>query len=171
MRRLLPLVLFLASPALGEDLDFGRVPSFAARDLDEKRIVLEELTAEGPVVLTFWATWCKPCRKELPELQKLLKRHGERGLRVVAVSVDGPVDQAKVRPFVRSQGFDFIVVPDLDGEIRRRLQVEVVPTTFLLEGEGRILHRQVGYRQGDEKALEAALLESLEIRDEGAPDP
>ena len=142
----------------------GSVPPLLARDLDGKRFDLEEALEDGPVVITFWATWCKPCRKEMPELQKLLvmfRNEDEKdAFRVIAVNGDGPADQAKVRPYVKSQKFDFTVIPDQDGEVRRNFQVEVFPTTFLVDRDGNVLHRTVGYRRGDEKIL-AERLEAL----------
>lgn len=143
------------------DLDIGAVPDFSARDLSGKRFELRSALESGPAVVTFWATWCKPCRKELPELQRLVEKYGEKGFRVIGVNGDGPVDQAKIRPYVRALGYDFTVIPDPDGEIRRRLQVEVFPTTFLIDADGTIVHRQVGYRQGDEKAIEAEIRKLL----------
>lgn len=138
----------------------NRIPDLVARDLDGNKVNLKE-SLEGPAVVTFWATWCKPCRKELPELEKLVEKYGDRGFRVFGINGDGTVDRAKVRPYVKALGFDFTVIPDPDGEIRRRFQVEVFPTTFLVDGEGGVVHRQVGYRQGDEAILEKALLEIL----------
>lgn len=148
----------------------GSAPALTAKDIDKKPFALDVAWTQGPVVVTFWATWCKPCRKELPELQKLVERYGDRGLQVVAVSGDGPVDQAKVRPYIRSSGFDFVVIPDPDGAWRRRFQVEVFPTSFVIDADGTIVHRQVGYRRGDEKQLEAVLkplLNSVAPKDPG----
>lgn len=144
-----------------ERIETGAAPPLIARDLDDRRFDLGESVREGPAVVTFWATWCRPCRRELPELQKLVERFGQRGFRVVAVSGDGPVDRAKVRPYVKASGFDFTVISDPDGEIRRRFGVEVFPTTFLIDTAGRIVHRQVGYRRGDERLLAARIRELL----------
>ena len=153
------VLLGLAGPASGKSKT-GSIPNVTARNLDGKKIVLKD-SLTGPTVITFWATWCKPCRKELPELQKLVERYGERGFQVVGINGDGPVDQAKIRPYVKALGYDFIIIPDPDGEIRRRFQVEVFPTSFLVDAEGQILHRQVGYRQGDEKVLEERIQDLL----------
>jgi peroxiredoxin len=162
--------LLLAPLAPAQEASVGSVPPLAARTLEGKSIVLAEVLEEGPVVITFWATWCRPCRKELPELQKLVDKYGDRGFRVVAVSGDGPVDAAKVAPYVASQKFTFDVVRDEDGEIRRNFQVEVFPTTFLVGTDGAILHRQVGYRRGDEKLLDGRLAAILpEPEPEAAP--
>jgi len=153
---LLPVALavpLLPAPARAVDVESNTVPSLVARDLAGRRFDLAASLQDGPALVTFWTTWCKPCRKELPELQKLAAAYGERGFHVVGVNGDGPVDRAKVRPYVNALGFTFTVIPDPDGEIRRRFQVEVFPTSFLVDGEGRVVYRQVGYRRGDEKIL------------------
>lgn len=144
----------------------GTIPDLSARDLDGKKVDLRDAIT-APTVIIFWATWCKPCRKEMPELERLVERYREQGLSVVAINGDGPVDQAKIRPYVKALGFTFTVIPDPDGEIRRRFQVEVFPTSFLVDGEGRIVHRQVGYRRGDEKILEARIRELLSVEAAG----
>lgn len=159
--RTLMICLLFVSAAQAQEASVGSVPPLAAKTIDGDALVLADALEEGPVVVTFWATWCRPCRKELPELQKLVAKYGDRGFQVVAVSGDGPVDAAKVAPYVKSQQFTFAVVRDEDGEIRRNFQVEVFPTTFLVGRDGTILHRQVGYRRGDEKILDARLAELL----------
>jgi cytochrome c biogenesis protein CcmG/thiol:disulfide interchange protein DsbE len=170
MKRLIPFLgsllltpLLLSTSVPAEEVAVGTVPPLSARNIDGEKFVLSEALLEGPVVVTFWATWCKPCRKELPELQKLVDKYGDRGFQVVAISGDGPVDEAKVRPYVKSQKFTFEVIGDQDGEIRRRFQVEVFPTTFLVGDEGAILHRAVGYRRGDEKLLDERLAKLLAV--------
>jgi len=145
---------WLVAGSAQADGDLGRVPPIAARDLDGAAFSLDDALEQGPVVISFWATWCKPCRKELPEVQKILAAYKEKGFSVVAISADGPADEAKVRPYVRSQKFEFTVIPDPDGELQRRFQVEALPTTLLVTAEGMIVHRSVGYRRGDEILLE-----------------
>ena len=164
---LLALSLSVPQPARAAE-PIGSVPGITTRDMGGKRFDLTKHLKEGPAVITFWATWCKPCRKELPELQKLVERYGKQGFQVIAVNGDGPVDAAKIRPFIRARKFDFSVLLDPDGEIKRRFQVEVFPTTFLVDRDRRIVHRQVGYRQGDEKLLDEELRAPLKLE---APEP
>ena len=164
----LTMALFLIGTAAASAQELGSVPGFSARDLKGKKVDLAGIFSRGPTVITFWATWCKPCRKELPELQKLADTYGEQGFSVIGVNGDGPVDQAKIRPYVKALGFDFTVIPDPDGEIRRRMQVEVFPTSFLVDREGKIVHRQVGYRRGDEAILEARIREMIGVEKEPA---
>jgi cytochrome c biogenesis protein CcmG/thiol:disulfide interchange protein DsbE len=173
------VLLFLAilgrvPDTLAEDVEVGRVPNISTRNLEGKKFELKQALESGPAVITFWTTWCKPCRKELPELQKLVDKYGERGFQVIAVNGDGPVDQAKVRPFVKALDFEFEVIPDPDGEVRRRFQVEVFPTSLLVDTDGRILHRSVGYRRGDEQILEKEIQKILggeEGEAAAEPDP
>lgn len=81
-----PLILFVflavlasAPDVLAEDVEMGRVPDISTRNLEGKKFDLRKTLESGPAVITFWTTWCKPCRKELPELQKLVETYGEHG--------------------------------------------------------------------------------------------
>lgn len=128
-------------------------PRFAVRSVEGKAVTLDTLLQQGPVLLDFWATWCKPCVTSLPAVQRLWQQHGAAGLTVVAVSIDGPRNFAKVRPFARSLGLTFPIVLDEDGSLARRFDVTVVPTSILIGRDGRIAHVQVGYTAGQEEAL------------------
>ncbi len=111
----------------------------------------------GPVLLDFWATWCKPCLEAVPGLRSLHESLGERGLTVIGVSVDGPRNFSKVRPFMSRMRITYPVALDRDGSLQRFFQVVAVPTTVLLDAEGRVVRVQQGFRPGEEKELEAAV--------------
>jgi peroxiredoxin len=132
-------------------------PPFTARTLEDKRIDLAGLTRRGPVLLDFWATWCEPCVASLPELERIQQRYLARGLTVVGISVDGPRNFSKVRPFVSRYGLTFPVVLDEDGSLSERYQVRALPTSFLIDGAGRVVHVQTGYRPGINDEVEAAV--------------
>jgi thiol-disulfide isomerase/thioredoxin len=134
-------------------------PAFHARDLDGHDVSLVELRARGPVLVDFWATWCTPCRAALTELEDWRKRYGPRGLSIVAVSVDGPRNLAKVRPYVARLRVGFPVVVDDDGAIQGLYQVTELPTAVLVDTAGRVVATRVGFRRG-ETGL-ATKLESL----------
>lgn len=126
-------------------------------DIEGKPLDLDELLIQGPVLLDFWALWCKPCLKELPQLDKVQARWAARGLTVVAINTDSPVELARVRPFVRSARYRFRVLTDPSGELKRRFDVNTLPTSLLIAPDGLVLWTNQGYRPGDEKALESAL--------------
>jgi cytochrome c biogenesis protein CcmG/thiol:disulfide interchange protein DsbE len=154
--------LLASGDALLEDL--GRAPDFTLRTLQGDRIRLTEALERGPVILDFWATWCRPCRQALPQLQALYERYREAGLTVLAVSVDDPRSQPKIAPFARSQELTFPILTDGEKRAGRLYRITAVPTTFLISPEGRIVALHRGYRKGDIMLLEKqvrALLDRL----------
>jgi len=136
-------------------------PRFEVRSVEGKSVSLDALLRKGPVLLDFWATWCKPCVTSLPAVERLWQEHRAAGLTVVAVSIDGPRNFAKVRPFARNLGLTFPVVLDEDGSIARRFDVTAVPTSILIAPDRSIAHVQVGYTPGQEEALTRAILALL----------
>jgi len=157
--------------AAGDVLDGTRpeAPSFRVKAVTGETLALETLLEKGPVLLDFWATWCKPCLGALPEIQALHERHAEAGLTVIGVSIDGPRNFAKVRPFVRRLALDYAIVLDEDGSLQRRYQVQAIPLTVLIGTDGRIANVVQGFRPGEAEALDAAVRALLEP--EGAPAP
>jgi peroxiredoxin len=124
---------------------------------DGEMLSLGDLLARGPVLLDFWATWCKPCVASVPALQSLYDRLRDDGFTVVGISVDGPRNFSKVRPFVTRMGITYPIAIDRDGSLQRFFQVTAVPTTILLDADGRIAAVTQGYRPGEEKEMEAAV--------------
>ena len=140
----------------------GRVPDFRTRTLDGRRVRLSDLVQKGPVLLNFWAMWCAPCQKELPYLSELQKKYAKRGFTLLAVSEDGEQAAPRVRSFVRGRKFQFTVIVDRNQELYRLFRVSVLPTSLLVGRDLQVLWQHVGYRPGDEHALEQALLHALE---------
>lgn len=95
------------------------------------------------VLLTFWATWCGPCKKELPALQELSIRYKNEGFRVVAVSIDQDGAIA-TNPFATILGLTFPILHDQDGSIAQQYRVQAVPQNFLIDRQGRILWKHPG---------------------------
>ena len=113
---------------------------------------------EGEVVLlNVWATWCGPCRIEMPSMQRLHERLGPKGLRIVAVSVDDPGMEARIRAFTDELGLDFEVLYDAPGAIRQIYQTTGVPETFVIDREGKIRRRIIGAEDWSSEANVAVL--------------
>lgn len=113
------------------------------------------------VLLNIWATWCGPCREEMPSLQKLHERFGGEGLHVVAVSVDEPGSTGAIREFAQQYGLGFDLLHDLTGAIQRQYQTTGVPETLVIGRDGRILRKQIGatdWNSAGNRALVAQLL-------------
>ena len=120
---------------------------------------------EGDVVLlNIWATWCLPCRQEMPSLQRLHEALGDSGLRIVAVSIDRePGSEKAIREFVREYGLTFEILHDPEGAIQRQYQTTGVPETFVISRDGEILRKHIGavdwFSEGN-RTLFAALVDA-----------
>jgi peroxiredoxin len=130
---------------------------FTLQDVTGRSVDLGELLRRGPVLLDFWATWCAPCVESLPELEAWHRRYGPLGLTVIGVSVDGPRNFARVRPFVTSRGLTYPIVLDRDGRLQQAYQVLAVPTAVLIDTSGVIVQVRTAYRPGEGAKLEAAI--------------
>jgi peroxiredoxin len=139
-------------------LDIGsRAPDYTALTLAGDSVRLSSFAGDV-VLLNIWATWCPPCVAEMPALQRLHEALGEHGLSIVAVSVDAPpslgtamgVFSGDVRAFAERFGLTFTVLHDPGGRIQSRYQVNGLPTTFLIDREGRVRRKVMGAAEWDE---------------------
>jgi len=115
---------------------------FVTQDLRGKPVRFAELRGKV-VLLNFWATWCAPCRKEMPSMEQLHREYKERGLVVLAVSQDqGPIRE--VQAFAQELKLSFSVWHDRDGLVGRQYSIPGVPTSYLVGADGRIAYRALG---------------------------
>jgi peroxiredoxin len=159
MWKLAPLLLIAVLPLYGETLD--QAPRFEAENLDGETVSLDSLLQKGPVFVTFWALWCKPCIRELDDLKPVWEEYHTRGFEIVAISQDGPRSVSRVKPMVRSKGWDFTVLLDPDKELSRAFQVIALPTSFLIDTAGKVVRTQQGYKPGMEETIEKAIVDLL----------
>ena len=137
-------------------------PDYMAVGLDGDTVRLTDLRGEV-LVLNVWATWCHPCREEMPALQALHETYRDRGLRVVGVSIDGRSSSGLIPGFLEEVGVTFPILVDPQERVVRSFTTIGVPETFLIGRDGTFLHRQVGpfdplapeYRARIDAALEA----------------
>ncbi|HEX2166757.1 MAG TPA: TlpA disulfide reductase family protein [Longimicrobiales bacterium] len=151
-------------------LDIGsQAPEYRARSLDGDTVSLSSFAGEV-VVLNVWATWCRPCVVEMPALQRLHDELAGDGLRVVAVSVDAPAGVVgsfgetggNVKDFVDNLGLTFTVLHDPSGGIESRYQVNGLPTTYVIDRDGRIQRKVMGAREWDEPPLSDQIRQLVE---------
>jgi thiol-disulfide isomerase/thioredoxin len=136
------------------------MPPFHATMLDGSPFDLAAARGKKVVFLNVWATWCGPCRFEIPELEKMHAKYGPRGFEVVGVSVDESGAEA-VKPFVKEQNIGYPMVLDPPGKIANLLQTTVLPTSVLIDRDGKIVWRRVGALMGPEPALDTAIEKAL----------
>lgn len=151
-------------------LDVGsRAPEYAALTLGGDTVRLSSF-AGNVVLLNIWATWCLPCVREMPALQRLHEQLGDRGLSIVAVSVDEPSALRggvpglveEVREFARGFDLTFTVLYDPSGGIQSRYQVNGLPTTFIIDRDGRIHRKVLGAAEWDEPPFVEQIRSMLE---------
>lgn len=140
----------LAGPSAPEAVSMVNqdAPAWTLKDLDGKAVSLADFKGKV-IVLDFWATWCPPCREEIPGYIELQKKYGKDGLVVIGVSLDqkGP---AQVKKFAEKNGMNYSVVMG-DGKIVDAFgSFTSIPTTFLINREGKIVHQKSGMWKHDE---------------------
>ncbi len=134
-------------------------PDFTLPDLDGEAHSLAEFRGKV-VMLNFWATWCPPCRREMPSMQRLYEKYGERGLVVVAVNQFEDPDLVFEFTGRLSLEPTFPILFDRESRVSEQYKVKGLPTTYLLDREGRIHYRAIGGREFDHPEVEA-LIEGL----------
>ena len=139
------MVVWLQS-AKYEPLTVGKpAPDFQLPDLNDKDIRLSDY--RGKVVfLNFWATWCKPCREEMPSMEVLYKNFEKDGLVILAVSIDRVTTKKEIPPFVKSLNLTFPVLVDSWGQTDKRYKLMGVPETYIIDREGTLREKVIGPR-------------------------
>ena len=146
---LILLVMFMVvwlQSAKYEPLTVGKpAPDFKLPDLNDKDIRLSDY--RGKVVfLNFWATWCKPCREEMPSMEVLYKNFEKDGLVILAVSIDRVTTKKEIPPFVKSLNLTFPVLVDSWGQTDKRYKLMGVPETYIIDREGTLREKVIGPR-------------------------
>jgi cytochrome c biogenesis protein CcmG/thiol:disulfide interchange protein DsbE len=158
VRLLVLLALLLAGAAAS---GAAETASFRLRDINGQTVDLADLRAQGPVLLSFWATYCEPCKKEIPHLIELQKQFAAQKLQLALIAVDSPRSQKQIKPYVASKGWSVPVLLDANGQVMKKLKGSNPPYTLLVDGKGEVIYSHSGYKPGDEKALAKELARLL----------
>ena len=135
------------------------LPAVTLQDMNGKNVNVASLAQSGkPVVISFFATWCKPCMRELKAIDELYADwQEETGVTVYLVSIDQGQDVQKVKPLVDGNGWEFPVLLDPNGTLKRAMNVQNVPHLFVVNSKGEIVYNHTGYSAGDETEIEKYL--------------
>ncbi len=140
------------------------IPSVKVRTLKGQMVDIQAYTNKGkPVVLSFWATWCAPCKKELDAIADIYADwQAEYEVELIAISIDDQRALPKVGPMVQSKGWPYTILTDANQQLRNALNFQSIPQTFLLDASGQIVYEHSGYVPGDEYELEKKIKELAE---------
>jgi len=135
------------------------LPEVTLRDVDGHDVSVASLAQSGkPLIISFFATWCKPCMRELKAIHELYPDwQDETGVQMYIVSTDQGQDTQKVKPLVDGNGWEYHVLLDPNGELKRAMSVQNIPHLFVLDSSGKIVYSHVGYTDGDEEEIEKYL--------------
>ena len=134
---------------------FAALPDVTLRDIDGKEVNVASLTKSGkPVIISFFATWCKPCMRELKAIDELYADwQDETGVTMYIVSTDQAQDAHKVKPLVNGNGWEYKVLLDPNGTLKRAMNVQSIPHLFIIDSKGKTVYNHVGYTDGDENEI------------------
>ena len=170
MQRIIPtvlLVLLMTAAVLA-----GAPPDFRLKDLDGESFRLGDHLGKKVVYINFWASWCKPCKRELPHLQKLYEELGDEGFLPLAINTDPSAARNRVKSYVRRHGYGFPFLLDPDNNVHEKYNpTRKLPFSLLVDGDGQVHQSFSGYKTGDEVLLEKMVRQLLTKDESAAEEP
>lgn len=147
---ILAMLLFAAVESVNAQL-----PSFKLKTIEGKTIDTQTLSNDGkPFIIDFFATWCKPCNRELSAISEVYDEwQTETGVKLYAVSIDKAQNANKVKPLVNQHGWEYEVILDPNSEFRKSFGGEMIPFVVICDGDGKVVYKHNGYTEGAEQEL------------------
>lgn len=155
MKKLGAAALIFAAALSASFTASAQLPSVQLKTVDGRTVDTAKLSNDGkPFVVTFWATWCKPCLRELKAIHEVYPDWVEEtGVKVYAVSVDQAQSQSRVKPLADAEGWEYEVLLDPNSEFARLNGVQNVPHLLIVDGEGNVVETHSGYTDGSEEHI------------------
>ncbi len=135
----------------------GKIPNLDLKLLNGKKTTVYKLLESGPLLIDFWATWCKPCKIVMQHLNQYHNEYKEKGFKIVMINQDTPRSLGKVKAYINSKNYDFLVSIDPNQQIAKKLNGQIMPNLILINQDGTIQWRHQGYMPGEEKEIKAQI--------------
>jgi len=133
----------------------AQLPAVTLKTMDGKTVNTSQLSNDGkPFIIDFFATWCKPCNRELDAIAEVYEDwQKETGVKIFAVSIDQAQNINKVKPLVSNHGWEYDVLLDPNSDFKRALGIQMIPYVLIVDGTGNIVYKHNGYTDGAETEL------------------
>ncbi|MDP1623123.1 MAG: TlpA disulfide reductase family protein [Bacteroidales bacterium] len=155
--RIFLLLAFISSSAFAQEgvFKYKKLPSVKMKTVRGLPFTSDNIANNGkPIIISFWATWCKPCIRELTTIADVYDEWVEEtGVKLYAISVDDSRSMTLVAPMVNGKGWEYEVLLDPNSDFKRAMNVGPIPHTFLLNGEGQVVFQHTSFSEGDELNL------------------
>jgi peroxiredoxin len=152
---MLALLLAVSVYSQDEKKQGRKLPSIDLKTAEGEPFNTADISNDGkPIILSFWALWCKPCIKELNTISyEYPDWQDETGVKLIAVSIDDARSTAKVKPFADGNDWDYEILLDVNSDFKRAMNVNMIPHTFLLDGDGNVVWQHTSFSEGGELQL------------------
>lgn len=157
-------ILIIISVALSLSIGLLKaqtVTNFEFKNIENNTQSYNELKGEKLTLIDFWATWCKPCNKAIPELNKIYSLYKDKGVEIIGINCDGPRSVSKVGPLSKSLKIQYPVLIDINSELKTELNIIVLPTLVMVNTKGKIVWIHEGFVTGDEGIIIAEIEKQL----------
>ena len=139
----------------------GNAVDFTLNDTDGNQVTLSSLTANGPVLMVFWATWCNDCKDLLDYAQQLYSSKKDKGLTVLGISQDSPRKLSQVKDTKQGHGWQYPVLLDPNKAVSLKYKAMAVPVTVIVDKNMNVVYQRIGFTAGQEGEIEAKVSELL----------
>ena len=152
-------ILMMAMMVVAAVALHAQLPNVQLKDIDGNTVQTGTISNNGkPIIISFWATYCKPCLRELKAIHEVYPDwQDETGVKMIIVSIDEAQNANKVKPLVDGFGWEYEVLLDPNSDFKRAMNVQNVPHVFVLDGKGKIVYNHAGYVDGGEEDIYEAL--------------